>query len=335
MATLSGQIAMIVHEPIPRFEEERRLLERFLEQLPGLSVRARFTYSAQMVPGVVGVLSRDEALDQGIIWQPSPRVMPERAVTFDFLVPVDLDALALELSGIEIGARDAAEFNLESGLTKFAGDFILAAAIADPGAFQPSEIVIRVEGQIRESTRVSPSSLYPAREAAAEKGWPTLGSVAVDATLAWLHEIPGFEEGVPSGDLGRAVSALSRLLGYDSLAPEEGLMWCMVGLESLYAQGHTGLSEQLIDKGEVFLGPLTQNRRSFKHLYAHRSKFIHGDFDFPLSYTPYDAVEAFSASEGESYGVELLATAFLLATLQRMSEQGLRALRFHWFLAAD
>ena len=107
-------------------------------------------------------------------------------------------------------------------------------------------------------------------------------------------------------------------------------MWCMIGLESLYTRGKEGLAEQLFEKAQVLLGPVGSNKKKFKKLYSFRSRFVHGDLDFPLAYTPYDADRM--KTEDELDEAAFLSIAFLLATLQRMIQDGMTDLNYKWVL---
>jgi hypothetical protein len=305
-----------------------------IEKAAALSGQVTLIHRSRPVPLVVRECSKSEALDEGLAWQPPLRLdlTPEHILIFDAVVPCDLDAVADEVKDLDLDPLEAAQVMLVGDLEKLAGDLVLAASIAEPGALEPTEILCRVEGETESRLNLKPTHIYPARREAEEKGWPQLESLRLDTCLEWLRRIPGFLEGVPYGALGRAVSAASKLLGFDAPAPGEGLMWCMIGLEALYTSGHEGLSAQLLEKAQVLLGQLQAHKKAFKGLYPYRSRFIHGDLDFPLAYTPYDALEAFMKSEMHLYDIELLSTAFLIGSLQSMASAGRMDLRFHWAL---
>jgi hypothetical protein len=59
-----------------------------------------------------------------------------------------------------------------------------------------------------------------------------------------------------TGRTGRAIAALSRILCGDINASSDmGIAWALLGLEALYADGNQGLSQQILRKSEILLGP--------------------------------------------------------------------------------
>jgi len=137
----------------------------------------------------------------------------------------------------------------------------------------------------------------------------------------------------PQGAVGRAVSAVSHILfDRDASIGVVQLMWVMIGLEALYMHGKEGLAQQLYEKGQVVLGAIREHNKTFRNLYSYRSRFVHGGIDIPLSYSPYDAVLRYEQVRDEAYATEIAATAFLLATLQKMIQMGVHNLDFDWKL---
>ncbi len=287
------------------------------------------------------VLTFEEALAQGYSW--SRQIFKHEKgylAVFEGVVLYDLDALAAGLrkdngEKVELSSENLEELAaslVKSDLDKFAGDLALASTIALPGALYPDEIqyVINGEQHIR---MIGPDVIRDVREDFAKTDWPPFVHLPLKQTLAWLRRIPGFEDGFPTGNLGRAVAALSHVLGYgNSESAGPSLMWAMIGLEALYTRGREGLSEQLREKVQVLLGSPELDVKRFKGLYVYRSKFIHGGLDIPLNYTPYDGLDAFTEAVLDTYHAELIATAILLATLQKMVIDDKSDLDFFWVL---
>lgn len=208
-----------------------------------------------------------------------------------------------------------AEANLESALAKAFGDIVVAAHIARPGSLEV-DAVYSVDGWRRvipEFRTVLPFAVEEARELQ----WPTIESLRLRDVWDWLVSIPGLKRGVPELPAGRAVAALSHLISSGSRSRSvEDLVWALVGLESLYAKGNTGLISQLAEKTEVVLGKRKIDKKRFTRMYDFRSRFVHGDTSFPLAYSPYDAVEEFEKYSEAAYDSSLLAMATLVASLQ-------------------
>jgi hypothetical protein len=250
-----------------------------------------------------------------------------RTVLLEAVVQYRLD----EFPGRARGNAAVAGLIAGHDLEKFVGDLLLASTIANPGAVHPRVVECSVGGSLRSTFQLRPNNIGFAREEAERIGWPPLAQFPLDQSLRWLRGVPGFIEGVPRGPLGRAVSSVSQLLGFN--APGDGmeLMWALVGLEALYTQGKEGLGQQLFEKAELLLGRPTTHGRSVRRLHGFRSRFVHGDTDFPLAYSPYygdtwaDAIVP-AAEHGA------VATALLVATLQAMLAASRAELLFKWQL---
>lgn len=308
-----------------------------LQTLTSLPIEAKIGWEV-VTPLSVRLMPAEEALTAGHSWQrPGDPGIGEHLAMMDGVAYCDLEALNTTLrdQGQDYSREkltEAARSVVGTDLQKFAGDFVLASAIAVPGALHPVEIHCIVEGNPLHHQRLNPSMVDAARAEFSKTGWPTFAHLPLSEAISWLRRIPGFEEGVPSGDLGRGVAALSRLLGYEVEAAGSELMWAMIGLEALYLRGREGLTEQLREKVETLLGAPDVDRKRFQRLYAYRSQFVHGGLDVPLAYTPYDAVEAFMHSELKTFHSALTGTALLVATLQRMLQDNRVSLKFRWVL---
>jgi hypothetical protein len=330
-----AQLLMVFLEPWPVFPERREWQSAALRQMPGLSGHIWFPCRQNVVPVTVHVFGARNARKRGLSWDEPPYRFErtERIVLFDAVVPYDLDAIDIEMrqQGQTIDPAYIARLDAADDLRKLAGDIILAASIASPGALDPVEVVYSVDGQVR-NTAFPRLGGGEARKEAKKKGWPPLAELSVATCLQWLYRIPGFVEGVPSGPLGRAITALSQISPLGEPESSAALMWCMVGLEALYTRGKEGIASQLLEKAQVLLGPVGRDRKAFRGLYDYRSRFVHGGLDFPLSYTPYDGLDAFLDAQLNLYDNELLAEALLLATLQAMVTRDLMDLHFRWEL---
>ena len=334
------RLMFVYFEQMPRFVSEFGFPATDVEALRQLE-------SATFIPHVdfaelelsLHVLSSEAAVAEGYDWH-RPELAERVQHIALFSGNVDFDQVALSDSLAAQGiVKSADEFNelkasiiVSSCLRKFAGDFVLAAEVASPGAMHPTQVQCHINGHQRWQQPIRPSLLTEARAEFSKAAWPPLSDLALTETLAWLRSVPGFDEGVPSGSLGRAIAALSHVVGYESESSGAALMWGMVGLESLYTSGREGLSEQLREKVAVLLGSPDEDKKRFSGLYSFRSRFVHGGLDTPLAYTPYDAVDAFRKLEGDMFRAELTAVALLTSTLQAMAAQGRTELDFRWVL---
>lgn len=259
---------------------------------------------------------------------------------FTTVVDVDVDAYYEHLksnprSG-KIDRRLALMFSRDltaENLSRRVADVIIAANLASPGSLHTDERVLVGDG-IPVRMHAGFSGLLPeAVERAFKQEWPPIVTVPFQTVWEWLNAIPGLKEGQGRGRLGRAVSAFSYLMSAGVTgAPTMGLMWALVGLEALYAKGNQALQAQLIEKSEVILGKRTTHKKNFGRMYDFRSRFVHGDIDFPLSYVS-DTID-FDAFDREAREAELLATATLVSTLQQLVVRGMHELEFEYRIAS-
>lgn len=162
-------------------------------------------------------------------------------------------------------------------------------------------------------------------------GWPPFTEVSVAKVYQWMLGIPGIHEVFGSGRFGRALAALSYIV-----SPEHQwqgtLFWGLIGLEALYGAGKEGLLDQIRKKSAAFLGPPTQFKRNWSKMYEVRSRFIHGDLDFPFSGYPWDYSPDFDRFEAEISEATDLAASLLLATLQKLAAENRSTFEFEYFL---
>lgn len=211
---------------------------------------------------------------------------------------------------------------------------LLAAIIAHPGAFAVDDLLtVNDQGYL---AREGPFSLGfdGAQDRASEIGWPPLSGVSVPDAARWLMAIPGLLELEPRGPAGRAVSALSNLIARAAPGRDDavGLMWCMVGLEALYGEGTANLRLQLVQKSRLLLGEPAEFKKAVGELYDFRSRFIHGDVDFPLGYNRDTDESGFSETVASA---TQLALALLVSTLQELVRRDRQQLKFEYRFVAE
>ncbi len=206
--------------------------------------------------------------------------------------------------------------HLTTDLSTRVSEIVLAANIARPGSLQALSRYTFTDSSIFKKSGAMLSYFADAVQQCREFGWPPILTLSIPNVLEWLDSLPGFTEGRPSGPGGIAVSALSQLCSDPPpVSAAAGLMWAMVGLEALYAEGHDGLRRQIMNKTELTLGPRTSHLKNFNRIYDVRSRFIHGDSEFRLAYTPYDTEDDSELELDEAF---LLTQGMLLASIQKL-----------------
>lgn len=230
-------------------------------------------------------------------------------------------------------AREAFEFSfLQADTERFVGDLCMAASLAEPGIFHSGESYLRAAGepfgQSIPGSAVNAGALWEYRSDDSDPAhWPLLKSLPLRTTWKWIAGVPGYLEGVPSGSTGRALAALSEIIWGSRSAH---IFYALLGLESLYCDSSVGLRKQLIRKARLVLGEPSAHKKTLGRAYDFRSRYIHGDLDIPLAYTPYDATEGYSQFASEETASAAVAVRTLVATLQEMVERQLYSLRFEY-----
>ena len=236
-----------------------------------------------------------------------------------------------EVDTNRIDMRSEAHRLLADEMERFIHDLGISVSLARPGIFASGRPLILVDGtEITEHLPrkvFSGGLLWEFEDVNPHPSWPETAILPLDQTWSWLLGIPGFQQGVPSGRAGRAVAALSHLL---EARPPSGLMYALLGLEALYCESTRHLLQQLREKAQLVLGAPTEHKKAFRDAYGFRSRFVHGDINLPLAYTPYDANPDFERFSSESYKAESLVSQVLVATVQKMVAEDLYDLEFRY-----
>jgi len=206
----------------------------------------------------------------------------------------------------------------------------LASQIAHPGSAHFDVPFIYRDGEPRGiGTKIS-WVLQEVRYTVDEHGWPTLCRLPIADVDEWLCTIPGVQESMGVDRTGRALAALSCFLCRSpDQGSEMGIVWALLGLEALYAEGNQGLSQQILRKSELVLGTKRANKKRLDSVYNYRSRFLHGDIDMPFAFTdnhidPPDLGKFMF----ETYDYWGIATSMLVATLQQMVRLKVVELKF-------
>jgi hypothetical protein len=218
-------------------------------------------------------------------------------------------------------------------VSQYVAHVLMASQIAKPGALYCEDRFLFVDGDFVRREEGFFLGFVGALKQSKRQEWPPLPGIAVRAVLEWLMAIDGFLECEPKGPAGRAISALSNLTMRPMPMAEDpvGLMWCLVALESLYGEGNTNLRKQIVEKSRIFLGEPAEFKKEVGRMYDFRSRFIHGDLDFPM---PYQRTDFDELGFGKKVSTSVqLALALVIATVMRMVQQNRHSLQFEYSLA--
>ncbi len=129
--------------------------------------------------------------------------------------------------------------------------------------------------------------------------------------------------------MSRAFNAFSYLYEAGDITK---LFWTMVGLEAIYVKGKEGISEQIKNKGQLFLGEIEEFKNQLSKMYGFRSSFVHGDKNFPSYFHVADGLDSYEKFSKELHETLLVAESMLIATLQKMAKEEISELKFRYII---
>lgn len=209
------------------------------------------------------------------------------------------------------------------------GDLAIATNIARPGAVQFEKAISQRGTKLSKDGQAFSWILGEIQHHAESKGWPPLRALELSSVVNWMANLPGYSSGTSKGRVSRALSALSYIVeGRPSDHSQVDLVWALLGLEALYGFGNQGLRAQLTEKTEVLLGPRQSDKKHFGAMYDYRSRFIHGDLDFPPSYRLFEDPEGDDEFAFQTYECWTVASAVLISSLQELVRRNAFDLEF-------
>jgi hypothetical protein len=205
-------------------------------------------------------------------------------------------------------------------------DLAVVANIACPGSLAFERGIVVQDGQpVLSTSKMSADSLREASNLATSIGWPTLQQLDLVKAWGWAIKQDGFLNGFANDALSRSLNAFTRLLDASIKYDPVALLWALVGIEALYTKGEESLTAQAREKIEAFLGPQTSHKKKFRQMYNFRSRFVHGDLDFPGRSSVGTADYLSDVSDAIS-----LAVAILTATIQELVRRDWKGLSFSY-----
>lgn len=193
-------------------------------------------------------------------------------------------------------------------------NFAIAVNISYPGLLEVREIEIYVNNKKYSSLHKILSSLLISVTEARRDGWPRMSVIDIHKTWNWLNERKGFIKGMATNSIERALTALTYI--YDCYSYED-LFYAMIGIESIYVSSKEGVLQQIREKSQAIFGEPADYMKRLKHMYNVRSRFIHGDLNFPTRYHQEDGTKEFEKFSDEQYFDSTnLAEAILIASIQ-------------------
>ncbi|HPH99469.1 MAG TPA: HEPN domain-containing protein [Chitinophagaceae bacterium] len=171
------------------------------------------------------------------------------------------------------------------------------------------------------------SFLNNAYEHALKIEWPKLESLKLQNTIAWFYTNNIHTDGNSKNKLHRAINAFSYQFSKLLENNTSILFWTMLGIEALLAEGNNNIINQIKVKSSLILGQPTDYKKKLDKLYNYRSRFVHGDIDFPAKFSnDYDNFEE------EYFDYLHFATSILLALIRYLIVNNKNEFQFEYKL---
>jgi hypothetical protein len=160
-----------------------------------------------------------------------------------------------------------------------------------------------------------------------ESKWPDFDAPSIKDVWSYIVDYTNILNEFSCTEIERALNSYTYLFSknYHNDIPIS-LFWSLSGLESLYVTGEVGITQQLNDKIQAFLGDITENKKILKKLYNYRSGLIHGDLHIPIN----DGVMNNEKHFDDLYSMNSLSAIILVATLQKLIKNGMKKLEFKY-----
>jgi hypothetical protein len=155
---------------------------------------------------------------------------------------------------------------------------------------------------------------------AQQLSWPQIEDIKIADAWEWyLHQEDYLEqEGFENDICTRALNAYARMFECPSLDVSMHLVWAMVGIEALYEQGKFDVMHQVRENIPQILGLYDGFKKEFNRMYESRSRFIHGDVDFPGLFVLGDAHPKYEQLDSDLDRTVSFAASILIASLQQI-----------------
>lgn len=157
--------------------------------------------------------------------------------------------------------------------------------------------------------------------------WPKLQDISICQVWDYVTTKTNILREFGKTEIERAINAFSYIFSnhYIDNVPVS-LFWTISGLEALYVRGEVGITQQLNDKIQVFLGDIKENKKKLKRLYNYRSSLVHGALNIPIN----DSLFEDEKYQTELYEMNAFAATVLVATLQKIIKNNMSELTFKY-----
>lgn len=233
--------------------------------------------------------------------------------------PLEFEKLIKEIDptyfeGITIEENNKILINIAFQKTIF--DLILATNLSNLGSLPVLNGIIIQDGdgyptKLRD---IFTGHFTSAKKYIEEWKYPKLNNLEFKQTWNWLKERKDYLIGFSENKTGRALGNYSYLMsrGLDNI-----LFRAVMGIEALFAKGTGNLQDQVRSKSQIILGEQESFKKVYNNMYNFRSRYIHGDLDFPTKLS-LDMTEKTVKYNQEIQDATYFAIGLLHASLQEL-----------------
>lgn len=158
--------------------------------------------------------------------------------------------------------------------------------------------------------------------------WPKPIKISVKSVWEYIINKTSILENFSKTDIERALNSYSNMFSDKDSNDHilNSMFWAISGLEAIYSDGEIGITQQLNEKTQVFLGEINENKKMIKELYNFRSKLIHGKLSIPINGEIIDDNEHFS----QLINMSSFASVILTISLQKIIKNEMTKLSFNY-----
>ena len=163
-------------------------------------------------------------------------------------------------------------------------------------------------------------------------GWPKLDDINFFTAWNWFKKHDKYIDGFINNKTSRAINAFSRIFSFYQFEWDESiiLLWSLIGIEALYVEGRTTIMEQVREKIYTLFGEPSSHKKIISDMYNFRSRFVHGDIDFPGFGFISDALEKYEKYADQQMDTVNIAIAILGSTLQYIIKNDWSGIKFSY-----
>lgn len=210
-------------------------------------------------------------------------------------------------------------------------NLLVLSNISFPGSIKTREGIVLLNGEKYDSF---PSVYSIHRESLDDISilkWPVYKNLTIYQVWQWFGSNNFSFRSHSKTKVARALNAFTYLFKDSSSDTVFDLFWSLIGIEALYCTSKESISEQIYEKVQLVLGPVSESKKKIKGMYNFRSRLVHGDIDIPPNNFDYDDIDE-EKFQKEMFDATILAVSILTATLQEIIIKNGTDLNFKYVL---